>query len=72
MIRVTRFNGSQIYLNAELIQSVEGTPDTIITLTNQTKVVVKETPHTVVEAIIAYQQRVHAPFGNPLTNAGEK
>ncbi len=34
MIRVTRFNGTKIYLNAELIQSVEGTPDTVITLTN--------------------------------------
>ncbi|NUM47351.1 MAG: flagellar FlbD family protein [Anaerolineales bacterium] len=68
MIRVTRFNGSNIFLNAELIQSVEGTPDTVITLTNQIKVVVKDDPQTVVDAIIAYQQKVHTPF----TRTGEK
>ncbi len=62
MIRVTRFNGSQIYLNAELIQFVEDTPDTIITLTNQVKIVVKETSQAVVAAILAYQQQIHTPF----------
>ncbi len=68
MIRVTRFNGTQIYLNAELIQSVEGTPDTVITLTNQIKIVVKDEPKAVVNAIIAYQQQVHTP----IMQSGEK
>lgn len=62
MIPVTRFNGSTIYLNAELVQSVEGTPDTVITLTNQVKIVVRDHPKDVVEAIIAYQRKVHTPF----------
>jgi len=68
MIRVTRFNGTSIYLNAEMIQSVEGTPDTVITLTNQVKVVVRDDPKTVVDAIIAYQQVIR----NPLSHLGEK
>ncbi len=59
MIPLTRFNGTQFYLNAEIIQSIEGTPDTVITLMNNVKVVVKEPPEVVIEKIIAYQQRVH-------------
>jgi flagellar protein FlbD len=61
MIQLTRFNGSKLYLNAELIQTVEGTPDTVITLTNNVKIVVKESPKTVIEKIIAYQRLVRNP-----------
>ncbi len=61
MISITRFNGTIIYLNAELIQSVEGTPDTVITLTNNVKVVVKEKPQEVIKKIITYQRLVHNP-----------
>lgn len=61
MIRVTRFNGTKIYLNADLIQSVEGTPDTVITLTNNTKIIVKERPEEVIKEIINYQRLVHNP-----------
>lgn len=61
MIQLTRFNGSKLYLNAELIQTVEGTPDTVITLTNNVKIVVKESPKTVIEKIITYQRLVRNP-----------
>ncbi len=61
MISVTRFNGTKIYLNAELIQSVEGTPDTVITLTNEVKIIVKEPPQDVIEKIISYQRLVRNP-----------
>ena len=40
MILVTRLNGTTFYINAELIQSVEPTPDTVIALTNNVKVIV--------------------------------
>ena len=59
MIRITRFNGSHFYLNAELIQTVEGAPDTVITLTNNVKIVVKESPEQVVESILHYRQKIH-------------
>ena len=42
MINVTRLNGKQIMINAELIESVEETPDTVVTLTDGKKFVVKE------------------------------
>ncbi|MBN1537976.1 MAG: flagellar FlbD family protein [Anaerolineales bacterium] len=61
MISITRFNGTIVYLNADLIQSVEGTPDTVITLTNNVKIVVRERPQEVINKIVAYQRLVHNP-----------
>lgn len=60
MIQVTHFHGNIFYLNAELIQTVESTPDTVITLTNNTKILVKETAELVVERIIAYRRKVYS------------
>ena len=56
MIKVTLFDSQEIVLNAELIESVEGTPDTVISLTNGKKVMVKETVDQVVDSIVAYKQ----------------
>ena len=64
MILLTRFNGSQFYINAELIQTVEDTPNTVITLLDHTKFLVKETSMEVVEKYIQYRQRVHQPMRN--------
>jgi flagellar protein FlbD len=61
MILVSRLNGSQIYINAELIQSIEATPDTVITLTNNVKLVVREKAEKVVERMIEYQRTVRSP-----------
>jgi flagellar protein FlbD len=58
VVTVTRFNGTNLYVNAELIQTVEGVPDTVITLVNNVKVVVKESPEQVVASIIAYHRKV--------------
>ncbi len=64
MIRLTRFNGTNIYINAELIQTIEGTPDAVITLTNNVKIIVKEPPEQIVQQVIRYQQEVHNPKFN--------
>ena len=61
MIQLTRFNGKRVYLNAELIQTVEGTPDTVIQLVNGERILVKESPETVVRRVILYQNQVHNP-----------
>jgi flagellar protein FlbD len=58
MIRLTRLNDSQFYLNAEHIQTVESTPDTHILLTNGTQYVVREPADEVAERVIAYLIRV--------------
>jgi len=59
VILVTRFDGSTFYINAELIRSIEHTPDTVITLTSDYKIIVRDTAEQILERIIAYQQNVH-------------
>jgi len=47
MIRLTRLGGQQFVLNDELIERLEATPDTVITLVNDRIYVVSETPDEV-------------------------
>ena len=60
MIRLTRLNGEHFVLNAELIQRVEGHPDTVITLVDDTKYVVVETVDQVVGEIRDYRASIQA------------
>ena len=59
MIAVTRLNGMAIHVNAEMIVFVEATPDTVISLSNGDRVVVREAPQAVVDAVIAYRRAIH-------------
>lgn len=61
MIPVTRFNGSQLYVNADMIRFVESTPDTVISLMDGTKIVVRESAQKIVAEIIAYRQQINRP-----------
>ena len=54
MIKVTRINGEEYVLNAELIQYVESKPDTIITLTTKERLIVKESVEEIIRRIIEY------------------
>lgn len=56
MIKLTRLDGSKLYVNAEFIQTVESTPDTHIVLFNGHSFVVTESDHDVVEQIIEYRR----------------
>ena len=60
MIRLTRLNGEHFVLNAELVQRVEGHPDTVITLLDDTKYVVVETVDQVVDEIRDYRASIQA------------
>ncbi|MDT2045798.1 hypothetical protein CHN50_16120 [Priestia aryabhattai] len=59
MVTLTRLNGKQFTLNAIYIEQVESFPDTTITLTNNKKLVVKESVAEVNEKVCAYYQSVN-------------
>jgi flagellar protein FlbD len=61
MIKLTRYDGKEVFVNAELIQFVESKPDTIITLTSGEKIIVKESADKVIALIIHYKQVIHQP-----------
>lgn len=59
MIQLTRINHVPIVVNSELIEHIETTPDTVISLTNGQKFVVLESPSDVVEKVIEFQKSIH-------------
>jgi flagellar protein FlbD len=60
MIRVTRLNHAPLVLNADLIEHMETTPDTVITLTTGQKIVVLETPGEVIDKVVEFRRLIAA------------
>ncbi|OAB41341.1 flagellar FlbD family protein [Paenibacillus glacialis] len=58
MISVTRINGSQMWLNALLIEMVEETPDTYITLVTGKRLIVLEKAAEVISLVKQYSQEI--------------
>jgi flagellar protein FlbD len=58
MIRLTRLNHQPIVVNAELIEYLEATPDTVISLVNGQKLTVLEGLEEVMAEIIDYQRQI--------------
>lgn len=58
MIQFTRFNDSTFYVNPELIETVEETPDTVVTLTTGRKFIVRESAAQITDMVIGYRQKI--------------
>jgi len=63
MIQVTKLNGSKLWVNALLIEAVEETPDTYITLFNGKKFIVLEKAPEVIHLITEYISTIGAVAG---------
>lgn len=59
MIRVTRLDGSSVVVNVDLVQWVERTPDTVLSLVSGEKLLVRESPEQFVASVIEYQRAIH-------------
>jgi flagellar protein FlbD len=66
MIKLTRLNHVPLIVNADLIEHVEGTPDTVVALTNGQKFMVLESAEEVVEKVIQYRKTILSSAGCPL------
>lgn len=60
MIELTRLNGEKMMLNIDLIELIEETPDTIITLTTGRKVLVKESARQIQAEIIKFRKQIYS------------
>jgi len=58
MIRLTRLNNQAFIVNSDLIKFVEQSPDTLITLLNGEKIVVRENAEQILERLIAFRRSV--------------
>ena len=56
MIRLTRINRQPVILNSDLVEHLESTPDTVITMTSGQKLVVLESTDEVVKRIIEFRR----------------
>lgn len=72
MIQLTRLNGNPIALNSDLIKFVENAPDTVITLINGEKIIVRENSGDVIHLIVEFRRSVMAgmpSWGTDLNSA---
>ena len=68
MIQVTRINRVPIVLNSDLIEHIETTPDTVVSLTNGQKFMVLESADEIIRRVIAFRREIAAP---PFPQAGQ-
>ena len=60
MIKVTRLNDSVLMVNVDRIQSLQAIPETVITFTNNDKIMVKEPLEEVSQRIVEYQRTINS------------
>ena len=58
MIEVTKLNGKKLIVNAELIETIEETPDTVISFLTGKKIIVKESRQEVKNLVILYKKEL--------------
>ena len=58
MIEVTKINGIKVLVNPDLIELVEETPDTVLTLTTGRKIIVKESRQQIKSLVKSYKREI--------------
>jgi flagellar protein FlbD len=58
MIKLSRLNGDEFVLNCDIIETIEATPDTVISLVNGKKYIVSETIDEIVEKVLKYKGKI--------------
>ncbi|MCX2727947.1 flagellar FlbD family protein [Thermomicrobium sp. 4228-Ro] len=58
MIDVTRLDGMRVVVNAELIETVESVPETVIVLVTRRRLMVRESVDEVIERVLAYRRSI--------------
>ena len=61
MIALTRLNGHPVMVNSDLIEQLEETPDTVVTLTSGNRLIVRDAMLDIQQKIIDFKRRIYAP-----------
>lgn len=59
MIDLTRLNGTVFTVNCDLIETIEETPDTVVTLTTGKKLIVKESRQGIKNLVLSYKRKIY-------------
>jgi flagellar protein FlbD len=63
VIPLRRLNNQPIIVNCDLIESIEPTPDTVITLISGNKLIVRDTPDEIRRRVIEFKREIYGPEG---------
>lgn len=69
MIELTKLNGTSILLNSDLIKTAESSPDTMLTLINGEKLIVREDLRAILERVLAYRAALLSSVARRLSSA---
>ena len=58
MISITKLNEQEMVINCDLIELIESTPDTTITMTTGRKIIVKESVDSLLKMMTEYKKRL--------------
>ncbi|MGD0966797.1 MAG: flagellar FlbD family protein [Candidatus Aquilonibacter sp.] len=61
MIALTRLNGHPVMVNSDLIEQIEETPDTVVTLTSGNRLIVRDRMLEIQQKIVDFKRRIHGP-----------
>ena len=64
MIEITKLNDKKVTINADMIEAIEETPDTVITLNTGKKIIVKESRQEVTNLVISYRRDIFSEIIN--------
>jgi len=71
MIELTKLNDIKFTVNADLIEFVEETPDTVVSLATGKKIIVKESRQEVAELVILYKRAIYQAWDYPEKGGAE-
>ena len=60
MIKLHKLNGAEIVINADLIESMEATPDTVLNLATGNRFLVRDSVQEVMDKVVEYKKKVYA------------
>lgn len=65
MIPLRRLNNQPIIVNCDLIESIESTPDTVVTLTSGNKLIVRDSLEEIRRRVIEFKREIYGPADAP-------
>ena len=74
MIKLQKLNGADVIVNADLIESIDASPDTVINLATGNRFLVKNSVEDVLAKVIEYKRKIHsdAKVVNPIQGFEKK
>lgn len=71
MVELTRLNGNPMLLNSDLIKTAEASPDTMLTLINGEKIIVRESLDEILDRVQSYRARILAKMAQELSSVND-